>query len=423
VDARVSRRAVLGGLGATLASSITSGAQSTGAATGSPQVQLDMSINLDRDDIYDFILSGKNVQDFEPILTKAENAGYTKLSTRVGGKQELPDKNSPDKSFAAGIPTAKRLTYFVRRKGIIIGEAPVIDVYSNPVIITLSSVLFVANNVVSNIALANKIKTAFDSYDPKADPDPLKYIYSKMGSDVSGDMFIVRAAFSLRKNGSPVALKKQSDFVQDFYAGKVKVVLYKSPSGTWGRYVEEQRLDLVGPKEEDIGRVPTPKPDPHVKELDADPQPTPAQEDAAASSVIEDLMKAAHGPCVFNTKVQERIATIFGWPECEIVMVDVKIKIGCFWVIFSLPVPRFRITSIVLFAFVAHSKEVGHDVVLALTGCLWRSIAAGAIVGLVSWNLPVAIGVFEKCFEECMTYQVLCALPGLALVKESTEWS
>jgi hypothetical protein len=298
-----------------------------------------------------------------------------------------------------------------------------IDVYSNPVIITVSSVLYVANTVASNAALLAKIKAGFDSYDPNVDPDPLKYMYSKMGSDVTSEMFIVRAAFSIQKNGPPVPLKKQSDFIQDLYSGKVKVVFYDSPGETFGQYREEQRLDLVGPKEEDIGRVPQPKPDPHIKELDDQPPPTPAQENAAADSVVDDLMKAAHGPCVFNDKVQERVAAVFGWPEFKVDMVDVKIKVGCVWIIFSLPVPRIRFTSLVLFAYIGFNNEVEKKVVAAITGCLWRSVAAGAIVGLVTANFAVALGVFEQCFEECMTYQVLCALPGLALIKESSQWS
>jgi hypothetical protein len=413
------RRSILGGIGATLATSVAVDAQKRSKQQSPPQIQLDLSINLDRDDVYTFLSSTAADHTFDPVLTSTEASAFQILARKDAGTQLFPDpKAKKGEAFSSGLLTAKKLRYFVRKRRVVVGELTAIDVYSHPVQITIQSVLLVTNAVAQNTTLADKMRQVFLAYDPAVNPDPFKYATQNMGNGIDSTMFMVRAGFLIHKNGPEVAIQKQSDSVKAFYSGKLRVTLYNGQEIV--PYLEGEQIDLTGPEEEILDRVPKPEVNAHRKEI---PQgATSAQEDQAANDIISQIGQAANGNCELKQKELTRIAAIFGWPEFRIDWVDVKIQVGCIWVIFSLPIPRVRFSDLVLFAYVLH-QDIAPALLNIVLGCLSRSAIAGAVIGVVADNLQAALAVFEAFFQECIVYQIICATPGLALVVESTSWT
>jgi len=303
----------------------------------------------------------------------------------------------------------------------VVGEITALNIYEHPVVVTAKAVLLVTEEVQNNTALADKIKTAFDAYDPSKNPDPFKYASEHMGTDVKATMFIVRGRFSIQKIGNPTVHHEQNERLKAFYRGVGKDTVYepkrKSLDQLFGE--PENSLELSEPTEEDMGRVPKPYVDPaHERELPENA--TAAQEDNALQDIIDANKLGFHG-CEANRKTYRRIAAVFGWPEFRIVWMDVKIKVGCFWVIFTLPVPQIRFSSLVLFAYVAHEGNLAPYIQQSVEVCIVQSAVSSFVIGVVLNNFAAAMAAYEALFDACISNKALCLIPGLALIVESSE--
>jgi hypothetical protein len=416
----VSRRHVLatGSAAAIAASLAASGKAASVRDAPAPPIQMDLSINFDRDDVYKWLSNAKigDVGEFGPTLSEAEKPIYTPLSTKDAGTTagQVPNLS---------LYTATRLHYKVRARKSkkVIGEVTALDIYEHPVLVTAKSVLLVTEDVRKNPALADKIKQAFDAYDPSSNPDPFKYALDKMGNDVTADMFLVRTAFAIKRKENPKINHTQRDQLLAFYKGKVNVKFFDLKYTNLPSYLEDNPLELIGPTEEYLGRVPSPQTDPtHQREF-LKPV-TQGQEDQAVQDIMDGAKSAMTG-CEANVKDFVRIAAVFGWPEFKIEMVDVKIQIGCIWVIFSLPVLRVRFSDLVLFAWILHEANLSKRILQLVEGCVVRSAISATVIGVVLNNFYAALAAYEALFDECVAEQVSCLMPGLALIVESSSWS
>jgi hypothetical protein len=61
-----------------------------------PSIQLDLAVNLDTDDVYNFLSSTKPEETFGPVLSDSEKTVYThQLSIKEAGSQSFPKNSVP----------------------------------------------------------------------------------------------------------------------------------------------------------------------------------------------------------------------------------------------------------------------------------------------------------------------------------------
>jgi hypothetical protein len=246
-----------------------------------------------------------------------------------------------------------------------------------------------------------------------------------MGPDITADMFVVRASFSLHKSAAAKDHSDQRDKILAMYKGTGGGTFYLSNQESLSKFLLSEQITVIKVRDEAVGRVPEPTRDTvherYVKDVN-DPHET--------GSVLDDIAKKASPNvegCEFGPRETKRIAALLAWPEFKIDWVDVRIQIGCIWVIFSIPVLRIRMSTLVLYAYVVHVQNVDQLVLDMITGCIVKAAIVGAVIGVVFADFPAALAAFEAVFEDCIYFSLgqaaVCMAPGLALLTESSSWS
>jgi hypothetical protein len=406
----LTRRGALGTIGLGLASPLVLSAQSPGP-NQTPSIQLNYGINLDRKEIYDFVLDPTRI-DFPPDLPAEQ--GYSVVQpAKPAGTHNLP-------LFAA-----KREYYVVRQRNNLVGNFSVVVFVEQPITATVSSYLLVRDTNVSQ-AQKDKIVAVFSQYDPTAEPDPIKYAIANMGgTDIKSEMFLVRTSYSLHKSGNAIPHTEQRDKMIALYKGTGGGTFYLGQNENLSDFLQKAGIGVVKVGEETIGPLPPPSQD-KVHERPVKNVNDTHEANAALDDIAKQATPTVEG-CHFGPRETRKIAAIFAWPEFKIDWVDVHVQIGCVSVIFSLPVLRTRLSTLVLYAYVVHVDNLGQLVLDMITGCIVKAAIIGAVLGVVFADFAAALAAFEAVFEDCIDFSLgqaaVCLAPGLALLVESTSWS
>lgn len=374
-----------------------------------PSIQLDYGINLDKLEIYDFASDPYRTDFSSPLPTEK---GFNIVNPgKLAGTHDV------------AIFAAQREYYAVSQRKNVVGNFKVIVIVEQPVIAAVTSFLLVRDNVSADAK--TKIVAGFAAYDPNTNPDPIKYATANMGGDITSDMFVVRASFTLHKSGAAKIHDEELKKILALYSGTGGGSLFVGHQDNLGRNLLDTGIAVKKIGEERVGRVPEPEHDLlHVRQVKSVHD---GQEIDAVVSDIARLATPAVEGCLFAARENMRIASIVAWPEFKIDWVDVSVRIGCVNVIFSVPVLRIRISSLVLYAYVVHVNNLEQVAIDTIRGCIVKAALLGAVVGVVFANFPVALAAFEAVFEDCVYFNLgadaVCMAPGLALLVESSAWT
>jgi hypothetical protein len=449
---KLSRRQVITQVGAAgaataaFASQAGLAAQAPGPGSASsakqqdPQIQLDASLNLDRDDIYQHLckeVDGSELK-IQPVLTDDEAKRYQEVERRIAGVQAFPDPTLKRCELAPsrkchpreqGILVATRRHYSVIQNKQVVAELDAVVLSEYSVTITTYNVLLIDKAIATTSEAYTQIVKGFTDYqfDQGKGPNPIDHAISRMGNKGKSDEFLVRTAFVVKKVSRLNVYDQQEQFLVKYFKGETKVSFSDTRHyEDMKQYVTSRGVVLHGPEREDcVGRVPPPG-DPlrEVEFREKRPGETDTQyaaaEDSAAAKAFNNL--AASSACDKKKITRERIATIFGWPEFRVVMQDVKIRLGCIWVIFSVPVPQIRFSGLVLFAGAIHD-DISHTLETELEGCIYQSAFASAVLGAALGNLAAALAAFQALLYKCVQDKIACIVPELVILVESSSWS
>jgi hypothetical protein len=299
----------------------------------------------------------------------------------------------------------------------------VIVIVKQFVTITVSSFLLIRNDVSKPIA--DKITAAFINYDPLKEPDPIKYALANLGQDITPDMFLVRPSFTLEKKGEAEEDKTELENIIKLYDGsRTKSTIFVIGAGeqNLSSHLHDSGISVKNlGTDELIGRVPVPTHDTvHEREFNK-----PTQEDQVLNDIVN-LEKVGLECTALTPPEQRKILTVLEWPELKVCFEDTSIRLGCFTVVLTLPVPHLRLVKKSLFAYVAHLPNIDQIVPEGrkiLQTCLVTSAIAGTVLGLVLLDFGAALAAFVAVFENCVRIAaeqtVACLVPGLALIDEA----
>jgi hypothetical protein len=392
----------------------------------SARIQLDASINFNDPEIFTFVFDPKSTHlDHGPILSDDDRRTFDVISNSyfvVGSKDQ-------------DLYGAKREYYSIRQDNRETGEVSAVVLYKQPTVLTIKSVLLVAKIGVNGMTadLKTRIIKGFSEY--TAGKDPLKFADTRMGLDVSPDMFEIRTAYSLdKKIANPVEFDvSQRKRLFDLYSGTISGIVYGVGNGnetqSLSAYLKEKNASVSDHPihDEVLTQIPSHTVDPlHQKELlKADPKASiSTKTEEAAVDVLLDADDGGLDPTTCHLKGHDkrRIAAVFGWPEFKVEWVPVRVKIGCVSMTLWLPKLSFRLSDLVLFACVRYEQNLGQAFVSMTLGCMVSSALSAMVVGVIA-SFALAMTTYLTLFNTCIANQIRCLVPDLILLVESTNWT
>ena len=121
---------------------------------------------------------------------------------------------------------------------------------------------------------------------------------------------------------------------------------------------------------------------------------------------------------------QQRLVSVFAWPEFKLEWYTITIKIGCARIQISLPRLLVRISNLIIFIYYHVPKRFDEAILTILKNCAIRSALSGAVIGIVVGNPAAAIAAFQSFFVDCLRQDAFaCINPGLFLAKEVGDWT
>ena len=274
-----------------------------------------------------------------------------------------------------------------------------------------------------------RLVEAFDQFDPAGHISAFRAMVEALGDDLDESSFEILFTHSITRVDPRHEDRDQVDAMRAFYANSQAARFYVPgvTDGGWREYAQRNNIRIVdGPRPgQPVKATQPPLPDTlHVREVAAGSPIEPVLED-----IISDVIDAL-GPVdcdfVVANRIEQRIVTLFSYPEFKIEMEPVRIKIGCVRITITLPVFYMRISDLNLWAFLPRSRNVDATLENILRICLIRAVIGGAVVGIVTQNFAAALAAFRIVFIESVKYMagrtVECLIPELALIAEAHPW-
>jgi len=148
------------------------------------------------------------------------------------------------------------------------------------------------------------------------------------------------------------------------------------------------------------------------------------------AALVDAIVQTDAKPLDCNAKIivdQVKIIDIMAWPEFKTEFVFRKVKIGCV----EVPLPWFHETKVrytikTLYAAIGRPDNIDQLVKDQLIDCAKYSAGAAVVVGIWLENFPSALIAFKALFGKCVVSTVegdlICLIPDLVILSESTPW-
>jgi hypothetical protein len=389
-------------------------------------IKFDYSINLADQKIYEFMDS--SATDWNAPNPTKDGYGMSTAKKKPVGK---PISETREKS-----PKPIRLAWCVRKWYEILEDAPpgklagkidVIVPKEQNVKVQVWSVLLLRKDLIddtSKAALRKKVEDAFAQYEYPAEPDAIDYVRRKLSAepDIGTEMFSVENTYSLSKvSGTYKDYPQQDDALQKLYMGQLQGAIWTGPG---------LKEDLFAPEKNYFARRKFRRvllystiegvPDTAPKSLH---QPEPSNKNT--DQIIDDILNQEKKMISCSDKSLKKdkwpIMTVLVWPEFMVKWQDVDYDLGCgVHVVLRWPRLLTRNSELNLWAYAQHSPNNLVDDVLY--NCIYPSALAGTVIGIVTTNIELALSIFIALLENCVKVQILCLIPGLALITKSGDW-
>lgn len=310
-------------------------------------------------------------------------------------------------------------TYAIDRAGQSVGQTTIVTPIEQPLIVEVEFRLFVSENVNSSDLAA--LSLAFQNYDATSSVPPYDYMRTEVPAHIGDDHFDVLPAIRLVKSGPPVEDSRPRDALIAYWSGQVTGDFYAGNSDNYASWLREREYIVVLIDRKAIEQDPGPQENSHqidVEDIDEDPGPH-------LDRLIEPEANRLDCSDV-SQRVERPVATLLQWPEFMIRPTSVRIKVGCARITVRLPRLHTRTASMKLYYFYATPRIQSQWIIRQLEDCAHFAIMAGAVVGIATGNLATAIVTFKSLFTECVKQKLQdalrCFIPGLLILKSSTEW-
>ena len=380
-------------------------------------IQLNHVVDLNSPDVLNWLANGATGRFVEEINeTTLQNMG---LKRHPGSeRQVLNGTASQIKFFAARIrhydlvklsaprpPATRPTSRVIQSLTVQIPLEYAID-------LTMETVLFISETGLD----AFQRQAIVDAYNyfPPGD-DPLAYLVDKArAAGLSTNSFHVACRFTLTANSHPIPDLRQVNALEGFYRGGATV----AGSSEW---FKRERIELVFISEAFAGSL-TNKSDDPIHEPDGSGK----SDDTILDESIDEITHGVNCDDEYVRESQE-IMTVFAWPEFMVAWHPEDIRLGCITVRIWLPTLLSRSSEVVLHAVVSIAKRDADATLRQLVfDCAGTSALAAGVVGVVMWNLPLAIAAFKALFENCIHVKVgqplTCLVPDLVLINRSSDW-
>jgi hypothetical protein len=399
--------------------------------SGRPPIQFDFAASLDKEEVYKFLDSNVMTTWDAPVDVKK---GYS-LSTVPKKLQDLMDKYPNDMPGPLqGTPI--RLFWAVQKRckvfegdgtGQLVGTSNIVIPKSWQVTIQFYAVLLIRNDAPAQ-AVRGKIETAFKNFRFPRDGDPLSFIQKAIANDatIQTDYFSIVTTFSISKVPGTLDVRPEvEDAASAFYAGKTAGEIWTGPNtkeriGGDNGFLAQRKIRRVCPeKEEFVGRVPSPKQDPHKVELSAGQNP----EDAIKSIANDDTPTV----CGELKENDWPLLTLATWPEFKVDWRDFAFDIGCgIRIVLTLPVLQIQWSAVDLWIYTKYPPSWS-NVLNQIVTCAFNAALSGAVVGVVLLDvvagLTAFVAAFENCIQEHLGQTIECMIPGIGLVtRVASKW-
>ncbi|WP_293906498.1 hypothetical protein, partial [Phenylobacterium sp.] len=247
--------------------------------------------------------------------------------------------------------------------------------------------------------------------------DIQKWISGQLGEVVRDTDFKIDTCVTLTKTADPVAVNTlQRDALFKVYGannGSQAYGLFEfNRDYGLNRWGDEHQVSWVQVGT-DLPSSDKPKLNPNVAREVANLADVDQIIDGIVSAIIP-------GDCGRMTSHSQKLLTLGNWPEFMVEWVPAHIKVGCSEIVISLPVIRTRISSLNFYFYYSVPSNTGSFVIRICATCGERAALTGAILGLISTQIELAVPTFVELFTRCAESEIKrCVDPGLLLLIES----
>ena len=271
----------------------------------------------------------------------------------------------------------------------------------------------------------NRALFLFSEYDPANHGDDISaWVNANLSDDLDSSMFMLESIVALEKIGDRydvddsqrralLALYGQDDYntsgqIHMVYNGEYTVEQWANETqATLRKIGEEQSKDDEPPVASEVQEVP------------------PGQADLQLGTILDEITSdIIPSDCGVMRREEDKLLTLFSWPEFKIEWRKKRIKIGCSTITITYPILRTRTSKIVFYVYYSLPRNVGATVFKIASTCAIRSALGGGVVGIVMGNPAAALATFNALFKRCIEREVVkCIHPGLLTLKETGQWS
>ena len=376
-------------------------------------IELAPTPNFDTPAVYNWILHDPANAVFngpvpaEPGMVQADRRDFTPATTDTTGR--------PLVIFAA---QKEHYNIFRHRKFLASFDADIL--IEQAIRITAISCLLVKPDTPNQ----QQLIAAFRQYDAQRDGDVVAYAAAHMPNGNTANMFSVKATYRVEKVGPRTVHTEQRDATLAMLRGRWNGTVQSSAGPEkLEQYIARKDLSVVlVPPTIDVGRPSSPVRNSH--EIDAvDPtNPNPAVFDGFVARESVGL------PCEIRGAERRSVLTLIRWPEFKVTWRDVVIDIGCgVHIVITIPFLQIRVGSLVLWAYLGHDNQVAGLLFRQVMNALVDAAIDAVVVGLVTEDYYAAAAAFAAEFEDKLIQyagqDVLCLVPGIAVVREATGWN
>lgn len=305
-------------------------------------------------------------------------------------------------------------------QGQIVGNFDAVVPYSQEIQIEILALLLVSSSASAAQRVLIENKFSGYKYEEKGEPEAFVDDTLKSEPSLTRDLFLVDFTHRVIKMSSANAHEDQLQALLAVYEGRATGAVYMQDGAPQALsdpgYFPNNGLSYQFLRSETTADIPPPPIDYTYKKQNS------------LLPVVQVVMEVirnegAQLECDQHFKSRHwKIMTLLRFPEFMLKWQDVRFKLGCVWVVLTLPVIHIRISDLNLYAYVRQPESLT-NVEQVVMACVFRAALSGAVVGVALGNIMAALHTFRAIFSECIKEKLLmlyaCLLPGLMLIGEN----
>jgi hypothetical protein len=380
-------------------------------------IEIDYSIDFKSKEVFEFIFdTTQNIYRSPFPVVENYTASGTILAGKIRQTEEVIDDAIQTKPLKLFGQVKEHYSVFSGRT--LISNFEVLIPVEQAIELSIICHLFIKTGTSPEDIV--KIKQAYNSYDVNSGIDPIEYAKQKATElEISEDIFNVKNSFEFMRIGELTEHRGEVDRKLAIVNNN-EIHLSGFGEGEDKKYFQRLRYRAVPDKREILYNFEEPiKDELHEGEGSDTSQIT--------DTIKVEVLKEIDCEIDPTNRIEEKIATVFAYPEFKLDWEVKWIKIGCIKTKLYLPVAYKRLTKKVLYAYIGLPDDIVDRAKDQIRNCAIDSALAAAVIGIIFENLAAALYSYKALFVECLKRKayglVDCLFPGLFILTEKTRWS